>query len=232
MTHHAFIDESARGRKYLICAATILPTDLGTARRGLRSLRATGQRRIHFATESDQRRRSLLKEMSTLDTASVIYIADHRNQVAARAAVVASAVIHLHPPVSVDSCSRLGRAKTTKTAQSSTGSSGQTRRRQCHTSINARPTNRCCGSRMLSRGPGAVAKTGRGPRYGQRRGGSRGCLDAQNPAAHRPEKSRVYFLRLRPSAPSVSSTTAPFQPLPGLAGAGRNRPLGNCQAHA
>lgn len=96
MTHHAFIDESTRGRKYLICAATITTTDLTSARRELKALRAAGQRRIHFSTESDQRRRAILKEMSTLKTNSVIYVAEHRNHVAARAAIVATAVAHLH----------------------------------------------------------------------------------------------------------------------------------------
>ncbi len=95
MSRHAFIDESTRGRNYLICAATISPADLDAARRALTTMRAPGQRRIHFATESDQRRRSLLKEMSTLETTSVVYVANHRDQVAARAAIVATAVVKL-----------------------------------------------------------------------------------------------------------------------------------------
>ncbi len=95
MSRHAFIDESTRGRNYLICAATISPADLHAARRALTTMRAPGQRRIHFATESDQRRRSLLKEMSTLETTSVVYVANHRDQVAARAAIVATAVVQL-----------------------------------------------------------------------------------------------------------------------------------------
>ena len=89
MTRHAFVDESIRGQDYLICAATISPIDLAAARRELRSLRAAGQRRIHFATESNQRRRSVLKAMSSLETASVIYVARHPDQVAARAAILA-----------------------------------------------------------------------------------------------------------------------------------------------
>ncbi len=95
MSRHAFIDESTRGRKYIICAATISSADLGPARRNLRSLRLPGQRRIHFATESDQRRRSLLKDMSTLGTTSVIYLANHGDQVAARAAIMITAVTQL-----------------------------------------------------------------------------------------------------------------------------------------
>lgn len=96
MTRHAFIDESTRGRRYLICAVTISSADLGAARASLRALRPSGQRRIHFVTESDQRRRSLLKEMSTIHVSSTIYVADHRDQVRARGAIVATAVTQLH----------------------------------------------------------------------------------------------------------------------------------------
>ena len=96
MTRHAFLDESARGRTYLICASSISPANLSVARRELRSLRAPGQRRIHFATESDQRRRRLLKEISILDTVSVIYVTNHRDQVTARAALLTTAAIGLH----------------------------------------------------------------------------------------------------------------------------------------
>jgi len=96
MTLHAFIDESTRGQRYLICAVIIPAADVGAARAALRSLLPRGQRRIHFATESEQRRRSLLKQMSTLDARSSIYVAEHRDQVLARGAIVASAAAHLH----------------------------------------------------------------------------------------------------------------------------------------
>lgn len=96
MSRHAFIDESVRRGTYIVCAATIASSDLGVTRTALRSLRAKGQRRIHFSTESDQRRRQLLKEMSTLELASTIYVAKHRDETAARAAILAAAAVDLH----------------------------------------------------------------------------------------------------------------------------------------
>lgn len=95
MTRHAFIDESARSHKYLICAATLTPADVETARQTLRGLRAKGQRRIHFATESDRRRRQLLGAISSLESSSGIYAAPGKDQVAARAAILSTAVVHL-----------------------------------------------------------------------------------------------------------------------------------------
>ena len=88
MSMHAYADESVRGRDYIICVTSIPSRDVKTARRKLRTLTARGQRRIHFATESDQRRRALLSQIATVGTSSVIYIARHRDQVAARAAIV------------------------------------------------------------------------------------------------------------------------------------------------
>lgn len=96
MTRHAFIDESTRGHRYLICAVTLSSADVGAARASLRSLLPRGQRRIHFATESDQRRRSLLKDMATIDTIATVYFADHRDQVHARGAILTTAITRMH----------------------------------------------------------------------------------------------------------------------------------------
>lgn len=95
MSRHAFIDESVRGGTYIVCAVTVSPSDLNATRTALRSLRAKGQRRLHFSTESDQRRRQLLKELSTLELASTIYVAKHRDKTAARAAILHEAVVEL-----------------------------------------------------------------------------------------------------------------------------------------
>ena len=54
---HAFVDESSRRNSYAICAATISIDDLDSTRKQLRALLLAGQRRIHFTTESDSRRR-------------------------------------------------------------------------------------------------------------------------------------------------------------------------------
>ena len=90
MIRHAFVDESVRGQLYIMCSVVAATDELDAARRALRSLRAPGQRRIHFATESDRRRKALLAAMSRLNTAPVVYFAHDRNQVAARAAILAA----------------------------------------------------------------------------------------------------------------------------------------------
>lgn len=95
MSLHAFLDESTRRHTYIICVATLLPGDLVVARQVLRSLRVRGQRRIHFSTESDQRRRGLLREMSRLAASAVIYVAKDRNEVAARTAILTACVVQL-----------------------------------------------------------------------------------------------------------------------------------------
>lgn len=83
---HAFVDESTRRFDYLICAATLSVRDLGSSRTTLRNLRARGQRRLHFADESDPRRRKILSAMAELETETVLYVASHR--ISWRAAVV------------------------------------------------------------------------------------------------------------------------------------------------
>jgi hypothetical protein len=95
MSHHAFIDESTRGSSYLVCAATITAGDVTVTRRAIQALRAPGQRRIHFTTESDKRRRNLLDQIATLEIVSILYVADHRNQVEARSAIIRHAARHL-----------------------------------------------------------------------------------------------------------------------------------------
>ena len=92
MIRHTFVDESVRGASYIMCATSIRADGLDAARKTLRSLAAPGQRRTHFATESDGRRRDLLRAMSHLKTLSVVYVAHHPDQVKARAAILAAMV--------------------------------------------------------------------------------------------------------------------------------------------
>lgn len=96
MTTHAFIDESTRRGTYLICVATCVSSELAGARQALRGLLLPGQRRLHFATESDRRRRLILSRLSELASASVVYLAEHRDQPAARAAILERAAKELH----------------------------------------------------------------------------------------------------------------------------------------
>ena len=79
----------------MICAVLIPISSLGPARRALRHLRAPGQRRIHFATESNERRRAALGAMAAIDAAPVVFFADNRDQVAARARILPEMVADL-----------------------------------------------------------------------------------------------------------------------------------------
>jgi hypothetical protein len=57
----AFVDESARGRAYYVCAAIIADGDVGSVRQSARRLCLPGQRRWHFAQERDSRRRQIIE---------------------------------------------------------------------------------------------------------------------------------------------------------------------------
>ena len=85
---HAFADESCRRGLYLICAASVLASDLEHTRRSLRKLRLSGQRRVHFATESDSRRKSILATLAHLNVSNFVYMATGREQTAARRAIL------------------------------------------------------------------------------------------------------------------------------------------------
>ena len=95
MTTAAFIDESVRRDRYLVCASVIDGHELVAARQALRALLRPGQRRIHFNSESHGRRRRILDVVASLDVASVICSAYGRDQVEARAAALHVVVAHL-----------------------------------------------------------------------------------------------------------------------------------------
>ncbi len=88
MTLHAFVDESQRGRQYIICA-TIIDARLASAERTvLRGLRLRGQRRLHFGDESDQRRRQILSALAGLRLENQIIATTDRAPTAAREKVL------------------------------------------------------------------------------------------------------------------------------------------------
>lgn len=92
---HAFADESHRKGQYLMCATAVSISDLPKTRRMLRDLRLRGQRRIHFANESDSRRKSILATLTHLDMTNAIYIAPGREQAAARRTILQKMVTDL-----------------------------------------------------------------------------------------------------------------------------------------
>jgi hypothetical protein len=56
---HAYVDESERPGRYLMCSVVIEPNRLGELRRTVRHLLLPGQSRLHFKKESVRRRREL-----------------------------------------------------------------------------------------------------------------------------------------------------------------------------
>lgn len=59
MQEHVFVDESKHGG-FLLAAVSVQPSDLGELRSLVSSLRMPRQRRLHFTSESDQRRKQIL----------------------------------------------------------------------------------------------------------------------------------------------------------------------------
>lgn len=78
---HAYADESARQR-YLIAAVLIDVSELDRTRKVLRGLRKPGQRRVHFAKESDSRRRVIVSALVGLDLRIRVYESDGPDVVA------------------------------------------------------------------------------------------------------------------------------------------------------
>ena len=60
-----FIDES-KSKSYVLCAVFVAVDDVPKIRKGLNKLRLKGQSRIHFVSESDQRRRLILSNFRNL----------------------------------------------------------------------------------------------------------------------------------------------------------------------
>lgn len=73
MTVHAFVDESERGRLYLVCVVLARPAQLGPLRRSMRDLLLPGQRELHFHSEKPQRRRALADAIARLPVEVSIY---------------------------------------------------------------------------------------------------------------------------------------------------------------
>ncbi|WP_281877183.1 hypothetical protein [Nocardia sputorum] len=74
MPFHAFVDESVRRDRYLLCATTVPSEQLSLVRSLGRSFCLPGQRRWHFNHEPDARRRKILSAMARTDgIAATIY---------------------------------------------------------------------------------------------------------------------------------------------------------------
>lgn len=93
MSRQAYADESVRGRDYMLGVTLVPSSEVQATRRVLRALVIRGQRRIHFSSESNHRRRILLNDIAALGTSSTIYLARHHDQPAARDALL-TAMVH------------------------------------------------------------------------------------------------------------------------------------------
>lgn len=68
-----YLDESKRGNRYLLAATYVEPSAAVDIRRVLGRLVLAGQRRLHFKSESDRRRRELLSSIAELPCAVRAY---------------------------------------------------------------------------------------------------------------------------------------------------------------
>lgn len=73
MTVHAFVDESARARQYLVAAAIVEPSRVRRLRQAMRGLLLPGQRELHFQRERPTRRRQLADEIARMPVEIAIY---------------------------------------------------------------------------------------------------------------------------------------------------------------
>jgi hypothetical protein len=69
---HVFVDET-KEKGYLVTAAALLPGNLERARRAARSLIMPRQRRVHFTSESDARRKQILDVIEELRPQATLY---------------------------------------------------------------------------------------------------------------------------------------------------------------
>lgn len=94
MTFHAFVDESVRSR-YLLCAVTVPSSRLTEIRRLARSLCLPGQRRWHFNSESNRRRRLILDTITKDDSIRALLHVGRGNPAAVRRECLTSLVFEL-----------------------------------------------------------------------------------------------------------------------------------------
>ncbi len=70
---YAYVDESVRGGRYLLCVVVVDPAGAGQLRRRTRHLLLAGQTRLHFKKESPRRRRELLVALGEFEVDVTVY---------------------------------------------------------------------------------------------------------------------------------------------------------------
>jgi hypothetical protein len=69
---HAYVDESIRGRNYLLCAALVPESSVTELRRSLRGQLRGSQGRLHMAKEGAETKKRLLAHVDGLDSIAAI----------------------------------------------------------------------------------------------------------------------------------------------------------------
>ena len=80
---HVFVDES-KARGYYVVATATSPSSVALAGKALRGLLKPGQRRLHFKSENDRRRRQLLSRMCELDVRVSVWLVQQLSDKEAR----------------------------------------------------------------------------------------------------------------------------------------------------
>lgn len=78
MALHVFVDESRRGRQYLLAAVLLPSSRLGAARTLVRGLCLPGERRVHFQAENDSRRRKIAATLVAARFSARVYLGHGR----------------------------------------------------------------------------------------------------------------------------------------------------------
>ena len=70
----AYVDESARPGRYLMCSVLVDPSRAGTLRRHVKRLLLPGQSRLHFSKEGARHRRQIASALVELEVDASIFV--------------------------------------------------------------------------------------------------------------------------------------------------------------
>lgn len=100
-----FVDES-KTKGYTMVAALVVPGDVTSLRRDVRSLVLPGQRRIHFTKEQPERKRLILSRLTSFGAQAQVFHCATKNQALGRDAcltgIVAHAAQHSHTKIVIE----------------------------------------------------------------------------------------------------------------------------------
>lgn len=108
-----FVDES-KTKGYTMVAALVVPGDVASLRRNVKSLVLPGQRRIHFTKEQPERKRLILSQLTAFGAQSQVFHCATTSQVRGRDAcltgIVAYAAQHSHTRIVIERDESIERA--------------------------------------------------------------------------------------------------------------------------